>query len=286
MLVTLRSWRSPHSKRVVVELRDAVEVDGVDGDDAAFPQGGERVDHHIAAGGEGDGAVEGDGRTFGIVADPGCAHGARELLVRSAARRDIDLAIPGLEHFDDEVRRCAKAEESDAVAGGNFSDAEAAEADDAGAKERREVDRGGLFGKRDEEVGTGDGVFRIAAIDGVARVGGVVAEILAVPAAERAGAVDAAEPGDAGAMTDADGVDAGAEFFHAADDLVSGRNSIAQRRQLTGGDVEIGAAHATGFDLEENLARSGLGDRQIFKGQRTRGDGGGMVEDSGAHLFS
>ena len=254
-------------------------MDGVDGDDAAFAQRGERGDHHIAAGGEGDGGVEGDGRTFGVVADPGRAHGARELLVRGAARRDVDLAIPGFEHFDGEVRGGAKAEEADAVAGGNFRDAQAAEADDAGAEQRGEVDGGGFFGKRDEEVGAGDGVFRIAAVDGVAGVGGVVAEILAVLAAERAGAVDAAEPGDAGAMTDADGVDAGAEFFDAADDLVAGRDSVAQRRQLAGGDVEVGAADAAGFDFEEDLAGSGLGDGQIFEdraGARRWGrDGGG-----------
>jgi hypothetical protein len=31
-------------------------------------------------------------------------------------------------------------------------------------------------------------------------------------------------------MTDADGVDAGAEFLHATDDLVTGCDGLAQRR--------------------------------------------------------
>ena len=46
---------------VVVEGGHLVEVDGVDGDDAAFSQAGEGADDDDAAGGEGDGAVEVDG---------------------------------------------------------------------------------------------------------------------------------------------------------------------------------------------------------------------------------
>ncbi len=42
---------------VVVELGDAVEVDGVDGYDASFAEAGEGGDDYVAAGGEGYGAV-------------------------------------------------------------------------------------------------------------------------------------------------------------------------------------------------------------------------------------
>jgi hypothetical protein len=190
-----------------------------------------------------------------------------------------------LEDFDGEVRRCAEAEESDPVAGGNFGDAEAAEADDARAEKRSKVGGGGFFRERDEEVGAGDRVFSIAAVHGVPGVGGVVAEIFVVLAAEGAGAISSAEPGDAGAMADGDRAHAGAEFLHAADNLVSGCDSVAQRWKLTGGDVEIGAADAAGLDLEQDLARSGFGDGQVFKRQGARGDGGGVVKDGGAHLF-
>jgi hypothetical protein len=121
------------------------------------------------------------------------------------------------------VRRGSEAEESDAIAGPRLSDAQAAEADDAGAEERGEMQGVGPFGERDEEVGACDGVFGVAAVDGVARVSRVVAEVLAVLAAEGAGAVGSTEPGDAGAMADLNRADIGAEFFDAADDLMAGR---------------------------------------------------------------
>ena len=106
-----------------------------------------------------------------------------------------------------------------------------------------------------------------------------------IPAAEGAGAVDATEPGDSDAIADADRVNARAEFFDARDDLVAGRNRFAQGLEFARGDVEIGAADAAGFNFEQNLAGAGLGDGQVFEGQRPRGDGGGMVQNSGAHLI-
>ena len=210
---------------------------------------------------------------------------AGQLLVRGAAGGDVDFAVPGFEDVDGEVRRGAEAEEADTIAGGDFGHAQAAEADDAGAEQRGEVGGGLIFGERDEEVGASDGVFGIAAVDGVAGVGGMVAEIFAVLAAEGAGAIDATEPGDSGAVADADRVDARAELFDARDNLVAGCDDFAQGLEFARGDVEIGAADAAGFNLEQHLAGAGLGDGQVFEGQRMRSDGGGMVEDSGAHHF-
>src|ERR1700728_2671635 len=60
-------------KAVVVEGRDLVEVDGVDGDDAALAKTGECTDDDRSAGGEGDSAIELDGRLFVFVAHPLCA---------------------------------------------------------------------------------------------------------------------------------------------------------------------------------------------------------------------
>src|SRR5690242_12215624 len=57
-------------ERVVVEGGDLIEVDGVDGDDAAFAQSRERADDDLAGGSEGDGAVELDGWAGVFVADP------------------------------------------------------------------------------------------------------------------------------------------------------------------------------------------------------------------------
>jgi hypothetical protein len=45
-------------------------VNGVDGDYAAFAQAGKRRNHHLSAGGEGDGAIEFEGRAFDFRPDP------------------------------------------------------------------------------------------------------------------------------------------------------------------------------------------------------------------------
>ncbi len=200
-----------------------------------------------------------------------------------AAGGDVDFAVPGFEDVDSEMRGSAEAEEADAIAGCDLRDAQTAEADDAGTEQRGEVGGGFLFGEWDEEIGAGDGVFSVAAVDGVAGIGGVVAEILAVFQTEQAGAIDATEPGDSDPLANADGVDAGAEFFDTRDDLVAGRDGVAERLQLAGGDVEVGATDAAGFDLKQDLAGARFGDRQVFKDQRARGDGGGVMKDGGTH---
>jgi hypothetical protein len=69
-----------------------------------------------------------------------------------------------------------------------------------------------FHGERDQEVGACGGVFGVAAVDGVAGVGGMVAEILTVLETEGASAVDAAKPGNACALADADRIDAGTEL--------------------------------------------------------------------------
>jgi hypothetical protein len=120
------------------------------------------------------------------------------------------------------VRRGSEAEEANAIARRGFGDAQAAEADDACAEEWGKMEGVGSFGERDEEVGAGDGVFGIASVDGVAGVGRVVAEVLAVLAAEWAGAVGATEPGDASAVANRNRAYVCAEFFDASDDLVAG----------------------------------------------------------------
>jgi hypothetical protein len=65
---------------------------------------------------------------------------------------------------------------------------------------------------------------------------------------------------------------------------MAGCERVTQGWELAGGDVEVGAADAAGFDFEEDFAVAGLGDGQVFEAQRAAGDGSGMVEDSGAHL--
>jgi hypothetical protein len=65
---------------------------------------------------------------------------------------------------------------------------------------------------------------------------------------------------------------------------VTRRDGVVQRRQFSGGDVEVGAADAAGFYLEQNFTRSGSGDGMFFDRERTRGKGRGLMKDGGAHL--
>ncbi len=66
---------------------------------------------------------------------------------------------------------------------------------------------------------------------------------------------------------------------------MTGRDGVAQGLELAGGDVQVGAADAAGFDFEEDLAGAWFGDGQVLDGERVGGDGSGMVQDGGAHHF-
>ena len=85
---------------VVVEGGHLVEVNGVDGDDTAFAEAGERADDDGAAGREGDGSIEFDGRLVGFCSDPGCAERRGLSAMGFAPGGDVDLAAPVAEDSD------------------------------------------------------------------------------------------------------------------------------------------------------------------------------------------
>jgi hypothetical protein len=128
-------------------------VNGVDGDDAALAQSGESADDDLAAGGEGDGAVELDGRLGVLVANPRGAERLGGLAVRFAAGDDIDLAIPRLKDANGERGGAAEAVKANALAVLDTRDAQAAEADDAGAEQRRGGNGVEARGQRIGEIG-------------------------------------------------------------------------------------------------------------------------------------
>ena len=87
-------------KLVIVEGGHLVQVDRVDGDDAALAEAGKGADHDRPAGSEGDRAIEFDGRVVVFSSDPGCAGGDGLITVGFAASGDIDLALPVTEDVD------------------------------------------------------------------------------------------------------------------------------------------------------------------------------------------
>src|SRR5579864_1167531 len=56
---------------VVIKLRNAIQVDGVDRNHPSFPQARKRRNHYVSAGRKGHGAIQLQGRLFGLTPDPG-----------------------------------------------------------------------------------------------------------------------------------------------------------------------------------------------------------------------
>jgi len=253
-------------------------VDGVDGDDAALAKAAEGAEDDGSAGGEGDGAVEGDRRLVVFGADPFCAEGFGLLAVVFAAGGDEDFAVPVAEDFDGLRGGGSEAEEANALSGLGACDAQAAEADDAGTEEWGDVGVVEGGGQRVDEVGTDEGVFGVATVDGVAGEGGVVAEVFFVAEAEGAGAVGAADPGDAYAGVC--GEFGGCAFDDFADDLVAEDEGLVEEGEIAFEDVQVSAADSAGEDAEKDVIGGEGGAGGVF-------DLEGMVsgvEDGGLHL--
>ena len=87
------------------------------------------------------------------------------------------------------MRGRAEAVETDALARLDAGDAQGAKPDDARAQQRRGVQVVERGGQRVDEVVARDDVFGVAAVDVVAGVARVVAQILARVRAEEAGSV-------------------------------------------------------------------------------------------------
>jgi hypothetical protein len=262
---------------VVVEGGHLVEVDGVDGDDAAFAEAGERADDDSTAGREGDGAIECDGRFVVFCADPLGARSSRLGAVGFAAGGDVDLAVPVAQDVDGERGGGAEAEEADALSRLSAGDAKAAKADDAGAEEGSDVGVIEGVGEWVGEVGADEDVFGIAAVDGVAGEDGVVAEVFFAAAAEGAGAVGSADPGDADAHVV--GAIRGGAGDDLADDLMAEDERPVEEAEVALGDVEVGAADSAGKHAEEDMALGEDGDGDFFQLKRLV-DG---VEDGCSH---
>jgi len=194
-------------------------VDGVNGDDPSFAKAPESAEDDGSAGSEGDGAVEGDGRLVVFCAYPFGSEGFGLLAVVFASGGDVDFAVPVAEDCDGLRGGGPEAKEADALAGLGARYSEAAEADDASAEERGDVGVVEGAGEGVNEVGADEGVLGVAAVDGVAGEGGVVAQVFFMAETEGAGAVGAADPGDADAG--ACGEFGGRAFDDFADDLVT-----------------------------------------------------------------
>ena len=171
----------------------------------------------------------------------------------------------------------SEAEEADTFAGLRAGYTKAAEADDAGAEERGDVGVVEGVGEGEDEIGTDEGILGVASVDGVAGEGGVVAEVFFVAETEGAGAVGAADPGDAYAGVC--GEFGGGVFDDFADDLVAEGEGLMDEGKVAFEDVEVGAADSAGEDAKEDVigGEGGAGDFFDLEGMV------GGVEEGGFH---
>ena len=141
-----------------------------------------------------------------------------------------------------------------------------------------------ILRQRGAEVRPRHGILGIAAVHRVAGKGRMVAQVLVPLAAQQARAVDAAHPRDADAPANHILRYTGAGLLHAAHDLVARSHRIAQRRQLTHGDVQVGAADPARFHAQQHLALRRLRNRQILDRQRIGEGGIGTMQNCGTHI--
>ena len=113
--------------------------------------------------------------------------------------------------------------------------------------------------ERENEIGSRERVFGIAAIDGVSGECGGIAEILETTAAIGADAVDTAQPRNAHARRQFE--ICGAAIGNFADNLMSGDDIRQARRQFAFDNVQIRSADAAGAYSKKHVPRShgGLG---------------------------
>src|SRR5580658_3826 len=122
--------------------------------------------------------------------------------MRVATRRDINLAIPGLQNSNRQMRGCAKAKKSNPLAGFNPRHAQAAKTNDAGAQQWRGVQIIQFPGELEYKVVARRCILRVAAVDGISRKDRSIAKIFQSAAAIRAGSVYTSDPGNSNPSAD------------------------------------------------------------------------------------
>src|SRR5207244_9965838 len=119
--------------------------------------------------------------------------------------------------------------------------------------------------QRKTEAFVGDAKLGIAAVEVIAGEARVDAKVLETSAAEAAGLVDVAKPGDADAITSRKPLRALAGRLDPADDHVADHERELGLGQFTVHDVEVGAANRTDRDADEDLAAARRRDGQLHE---------------------
>ncbi|MNV48683.1 hypothetical protein D3C71_1406020 [compost metagenome] len=185
--------------------------------------------------------VDGDGRAQAL--------GEPELAVVDIHRRHVQPHRLGVLHGH--VAQATDAGNHHPVAGLGVGDLQALVHSDARAQDRRDIDEAHFLGQMADVIGIGQRVFRETTVHRIAAV--LLRFAQRFPAAQTVLAIAAGrvQPRNADAVAFLDVGDAGTYRDHMANAFVAGNEwRIGLDRPVALHRVQIGVAHATGFDLD------------------------------------
>ena len=179
--------------------------------------------------------------------------------------------------------RRAEPEEPEPAVRLDAADPQCAIPDDASAEQRRRGNVVDLLRQPHRDVCSGArelGKAAIAIPAGEDRQG---AQVLAAFAAEPADAACPGEPRDSRPVSGHPALDVRARRLDAPDDLMPEDDRQLPRCEIALGELKVGSAHAARRDTQEQLARSGLGHRELSQDEWITGDRARPIENEGAH---
>ena len=136
-------------------------------------------------------------------------------------------------------------------------------ADEPRAQQRRRGNVVVFVWNREAITLVGERVFGIAAVEVIAGEARVVAQVFVAARAVAAFAAGVAQPRHADAVADIEAFGRRAFFGDDADDFMPGNDRQLAVSEVAIDDVQIGAAHAAGANLDQQLIGRGLGKRQL-----------------------
>ena len=171
--------------------------------------------------------------------------------------------------------------DGDEVARAGPAVAKRVEGRDAGAEQRRRLDRVEIVRHAGDRRDMGDEVRGVAAVAGHAgHLMHVLASESVVAPATGAVAAGAAEPPDAGARAHAPALDALADRVDCADHLVTGNARVSDARHEAFDGQRIAVADAAGLDANAHFLGAGDRDIPLLSLQRSAR----LADDHRAHL--
>jgi hypothetical protein len=160
------------------------------------------------------------------------------------------------QHRKREVRRRAETEKANAFASLNACYADASKSDDSRTEQGCGVQIVKSRRKRIHEVGSCQNIFGVAAIHGVSREHGRIAEILETPAAIRTHTIHTAQPGNSNSHPERKRSGGAIDYF--PDDLMPRNQRLSFENQLTFDDVQVSPANSASTDSQQNVSRRNL----------------------------